>query len=133
MNLDTPILRGDIFSVGDVVLFKDHEKEKLSPQYNETYRVLHKTGDKMVDIINNRGDVQRATFPQLKKITPMEALITKVPMNLRFGRQAKYFQKHITRSLERNGKRPSAGTKHLQINPRVSTAIQNRFPKTMSL
>ena len=28
MNLDIPILRGDIFSVGDVVLFKDHEKGK---------------------------------------------------------------------------------------------------------
>ena len=36
-NLDIPILRGDIFSVGDVVLFKDHEKGKLAPQYNETY------------------------------------------------------------------------------------------------
>ena len=31
-NLDIQILRGDIFSVGDVVLFKDHEKGKLSPQ-----------------------------------------------------------------------------------------------------
>ena len=37
MNLDIPILRGDIFSVGDLVLFKDHEKGKLAPQYNETY------------------------------------------------------------------------------------------------
>ena len=55
MNLDIPILRGDFFSVGDTVLFKDHGKEKLSPQYNDTYRVLRKIGDKMVDIINNRG------------------------------------------------------------------------------
>ena len=31
MNLDIPILRGDLFSVGDTVLFKDHGKEKLSP------------------------------------------------------------------------------------------------------
>ena len=31
----------------------------------------------MVDIMNNRGEVRRATFPQLKKVTPMEALITK--------------------------------------------------------
>ena len=34
MSLDIPILRGDIFSVGDVVLFTDHEKGKLAPQYN---------------------------------------------------------------------------------------------------
>ena len=37
MNLDIPILRGDLFSGGDTVLFKDHGKEKLAPQYNETY------------------------------------------------------------------------------------------------
>ena len=37
MDLDVPILRGDLFSVGDTVLFKDHGKEKLSPQYNDTF------------------------------------------------------------------------------------------------
>ena len=42
MNLDIPILRGDLFSIGDIVLFKDHGKGKLAPQYNETYRVLCK-------------------------------------------------------------------------------------------
>ena len=31
MDLDIPILRGDLFSVGDTVLFKDHGKEKLAP------------------------------------------------------------------------------------------------------
>ena len=63
MNLDIPILRGDLFSVGDIVLFKDHGKGKLAPQYNETYRVLRKLGDKTVDIMNNKGEVRRATFP----------------------------------------------------------------------
>ena len=29
-NLDIPILRGDIFSVAEVFLFKDHEKGELS-------------------------------------------------------------------------------------------------------
>ena len=79
MDLDIPILKGDLFSVRDTVLFKDHGKEKLFPQYNYMYRVLRKIGDKMVDIINNRDEVRRATFPQLKKVTPMEALITKSP------------------------------------------------------
>ena len=57
-NLDIPVLRGDMFSVGDVVLFKDHKQGKLSPWYNETYRVLHKIGDKTVDMMNNRGEVR---------------------------------------------------------------------------
>ena len=55
MNLDIPILRGDIFSVGDVVLFKDHEKGKLAPQYSETYRVLRKLGDKTMDNHEQQG------------------------------------------------------------------------------
>ena len=67
MNLDIPILRGDLFSVGDIVLFKDHGKGKLAPQYNETYRVLRKLGDKTVNIMNNKGEVRRATFPQFEK------------------------------------------------------------------
>ena len=29
MNTDFPPLRGDMFSVGDMVLFKDHEKRNL--------------------------------------------------------------------------------------------------------
>ena len=99
MNLDIPILRGDIFSVGDVVLFKDYEKGKLAPQYNETYRVLHKLGDKTVDIMNNKGEVRRATFPQLKKVTPMGALITKIPINVRYGRQAKYLKSTLPEAL----------------------------------
>ena len=99
MNLDILILRGDLFSVGDIVLFKDHGKGKLAPQYNETYRVLCKLGDKTVDIMNNKGEVRRAMFPQLKKVTPMEALITKIPINVRYGRQAKYLKSTLPEAL----------------------------------
>ena len=49
--------------------------------------------------MNNRGEVRRATFPQLKKVTPMEALITKIPMNLRYGRQAKYLKSTLPEVL----------------------------------
>ena len=99
MDLDIPILRGDLFSVGDTVLFKDYGKEKLAPQYNDRYPVLHKIGDKTVDIMNNRGEVRRATFPQLKKVTPMEALITKIPINVRYGRQANYLKSTLPEAL----------------------------------
>ena len=100
MNLDIPILRGELFSVGDTVLFKDHGKEKLSPQYNDTYRVLRKIGDKMVDIINNRCEVRRAMFPQLKRVMPIEALIMKIPINVRYGRQAKYLKSALPEALK---------------------------------
>ena len=99
MDLDIPILRGDLFSVGDTVLFKDHGKEKLAPKYNNMYRVLRKIGDKTVDIINNRGEVRRATFPQLKKVTPMEALIMKILINVRYGRHAKYLKSTLPEAL----------------------------------
>ena len=68
MDLDIPIIRGDLFSVGDIVLFKDHGKEKLSPQYNHTYRVLRKIGDKTVDMYykQQRRD-KKGNIPSAKK------------------------------------------------------------------
>ena len=61
-----------------------------------------------MDIINNKGEVRRATFLQLKKVTPMEALITKIPINIRYGRQAKYLKstlpevlREVTRELKK--------------------------------
>ena len=99
MDLDIPILRGDLFSEGDTLLFKDHRKEKLVPQYNETYRVLCKIGNKTVNIMSNRGEVRRAMFPQLKKVTPMEALIMKIKINVRYRRQAKYLKSTLPEAL----------------------------------
>ena len=49
--------------------------------------------------MNNRGEVRRATFPQLKKVTPMEALITKILINVRYGRQAKYLKSTLPEAL----------------------------------
>ena len=89
-----------IFSVGDMVLLKDYMKEKLLPQYNRTYRVVWKIGDKTVDIVDQQGKIRRATFPQIKRITPMEALLTKIPINLRYGRQAKYLKTNLPEILK---------------------------------
>ena len=52
-----------------------------------------------MDIIDNRGEVRRAMFPQLKKVTPMEALITKILINVRYGRQAKYLKSTLPEAL----------------------------------
>ena len=82
MKTDIPTLRGEMFSVGDMVLFKDHQKGKLLPQFNQTYRVLRKIADKTVDLIDLQGTVRRATFAQLRKVTPTEALLTTIPTNL---------------------------------------------------
>ena len=97
---NVPILRGDLFEVGDLVLLKDHVKETLKPQYNMTYRVIKKIGDKTVDISDQAGKVRRATFAQLKKTTPIEALISKIPINLRYGRQSKYLRSSLPESLK---------------------------------
>ena len=37
MKTDIPTLRGEMFSVGDMVLLKDDQKGKLLPQFNQTY------------------------------------------------------------------------------------------------
>ena len=49
--------------------------------------------------MNNRGEVRRATFPKLKKVTPMEALIMKILINVRYGRQAKYLKSTLPEVL----------------------------------
>ena len=98
-TVDVPVLRGNMFSIGDMVLLKDHTKEKLFPQYTQTYRVIKKIEDKMVDIIDQQGKTRRATFPQLRKVTPMEALLTKIPANMRYGRQAKYLKSSLPEVL----------------------------------
>ena len=120
MNLDIPILRGDLFSVGDIVLFKDHGKGKLAPQYNETYQVLRKLGDKTVDIMNNKGEVRRAMFPQLKKVTPMEALIMKIPINVRYERQAKYLKSTLPEALREVTENLSEKRTAAEPNPKTS-------------
>ena len=51
--------------------------------------------------MNNKGEVRRAMFPQLKKVTPMEALITKIPINVRYGRQAKYLKSTLPEALRK--------------------------------
>ena len=95
-----PVLRGDLFEIGDLVLLKDHIKETLKPQYNVTYMVIKKIGDKTVDISDQTGKVRRATFSQLKKTTSTEALISKIPINLRYGRQSKYLKSSLPESLK---------------------------------
>ena len=99
-KMDIPVLRGDMFSIGDMVLLKDHTKEKLLPQYSKTYRVVQKLGDKTVDIVDQQGKTRRATFPQLIKVTLTEALLTKIPANLRYGRQAKYLKSNLPEVLK---------------------------------
>ena len=99
-KVDTPVLRGDMFEIGDLVLLKDHEKEKLKPQYNTTYRIVKLIGDKTVDISDQAGKIRRATFSQLKRTTPVEALISKIPINRRYGRQSKYLLSSLPDSLK---------------------------------
>ena len=72
---------------------------KLLPQYTQTFQVIKKIGDKTVDIIDQQGKTRRATFPQLRKVTPMEALLTKIPANMRYGRQAKYLKSSLPEVL----------------------------------
>ena len=92
---DVNIIRGLMFSVNDMVLWKYPKRLKLDPPCKKTYRVLKIVGEKTADIIDNKGMVRRAAFKQLKKVTPVEGLLTQVPTNLMFGRQAKYLKSSL--------------------------------------
>ena len=122
---NVPVLRGDLFEVGDLVLLKDHVKETLKPQYNVTYRVIKKIGDKTVDISDQAGKIRRATFAQLKKTTPIEALISKIPINLRYGRQSRYLKSSLPESLK-----AAAKENPVSHSDKTSSQTQRRFPNT---
>ena len=94
------MIKGPMFSVNDMVLWKDLKRLKLDPPYKRMYRVLKFVGEKMVDIIDNKGTVRRAAFKQLKRVTPVKGLLTQVPTNLMFGRQAKYLKSSLPQILK---------------------------------
>ena len=52
-----------------------------------------------MDIIDQQGKTRRVTFPQLRKVTPTEALLTKILANMRYGRQAKYLKSSLPEVL----------------------------------
>ena len=89
-----------MFSINNMVLWKDLKRLKLYPPYKRTYRVLKLVGEKTADIIDNRGMVRRAAFKQLKRVTPVKGLLTQVPMNLMFGRQTKYLKSSLPQILK---------------------------------
>ena len=93
------MIRGPMFSVNDMVLWKDPKRLKLNLPYKRIYRVLKLIGDKTADIIDNKGTVRRVTFKQLKRVSPTEGLLTQVPTNLMFGRQAKYLKSSLPQIL----------------------------------
>ena len=139
-TVNVPVLRGDMFSIGDMVLLKDHTKEKLLPQYTQTYRVIKKIGDKTVDIIDQQGKTRRVTFLQLRKVTPMEALLTKIPANMRYGRQAKYLKSslpEVLRDISLNAepervtpKNNQRGVKKRPTAKKTWAATSNKFKVT---
>ena len=89
-----------MFSINDMVLWKDPKRLKLDSPYKKTYRVLKIVGEKTADIIDNKGIVRRTAFKQLEKVTPVESLLTQVPTNLMFGRQAKYLKSSLPQILK---------------------------------
>ena len=139
-TVDVPGLRGDMFSIGDMVLLKDHTKEKLLPQYTQTFWVIKKIGDKTVDIIDQQGKTRRVMFPQLRKVTPMEALLTKIPANMRYGRQAKYLKSslpEVLRDISLNAepervtpKNSQIGVKRRPTAKKTWTVTSNKFKVT---
>ena len=71
--------------------------------------------------MNNKGEVRRATFPQLKKATPMEALIMKIPIDVRYQRQAKYLKSTLPEALrEVTGDLSEKRTAAAEPNPKTS-------------
>ena len=82
-------------------------------------------GDKTVDIRDQKGKIRRATFPQLRKVTPTEALITKIPANLRYGRQAKYLKSSLPKILQEIARQDTVPTPNTSASDTRRVEIAN--------
>ena len=84
--------------------------------------------------MNNKGDIRRVTFPQLRKVTPMEALITKIPINVRYGRQAKYLKSTLPEALREvtgdlSEKRTTAKPNPKTSDPSGTSSLKRGIPR----
>ena len=93
-----------------------------------------------MDIIDQQGKTRRTTFPQLRRVTPMEALLTKIPANMKYGRQAKYLKSSLPEVLrdisvdaEPGRVTPKNGQRIVKRRPTAKkawTATNNKFKAT---
>ena len=109
-------LRGDMFNINDIVFLKDHNQMKLAPRFNKTYQITKLVGDKMVDLVDPAGQVRRATFAQLKKTTPIDSLLSRVQVDMTFGRRSKYLSVSLPPIMKKIMGEPSS----LTTGPSVS-------------
>ena len=85
-------LTNNTYKVGDMALHRNPPEAKavLGSKYSPCYRIIKIINEKVVDIRDPHGHVQRATFEHLQLMNMSEYLLSAEPHTQSFGTSAKF-------------------------------------------
>ena len=85
-------LTSNTYKVGDMVLHRNPPEAKavLGSRYSPCYRIIKIINEKVADIRDPHGHVQRATFEHLQLMNMSEYLLSAKPHTQSFGTSAKF-------------------------------------------
>ena len=78
-----------IFQSGDLVTLRDHAAKAFDPKYKGEYRIVKMLGKTQVLLRNARGEEMKHHVTHIKKTSPVEETVGKIPDFKKFGRAVK--------------------------------------------
>ena len=77
------------FTVGDMVLLRNHEAKSLEPRFKGYFRVIAIRGNQVHIIPREGGPSRWAHVTNVKYVLPVDAIIDQMPVTTHIGRPAR--------------------------------------------
>ena len=74
---------------GDLVLIKDHTAKVFKPRFKGSFRVIKQKGNQVEIRLTEGGETTKVHVTDIKKVTPVEHVITHLPDYNKLGRLTK--------------------------------------------
>ena len=74
---------------GDLVLIKDHTAKAFKPRFKGSFRVIKQKGNQVEIRLTEGGETTKVHVTDIKKVTPVEHVITHLPDYNKLGRLTK--------------------------------------------
>ena len=78
-----------VFQPGDLVALRDHTAKASDPKYKGEYRIIRYLGKTQVLLRNSKGEEAKHHVAYLKKTSPVQETVEKIPDFKKFGRAVK--------------------------------------------
>ena len=119
---DIAKLTGNTYQVGDMVLHRNPPETKamLGSKYSPCYRIVKIINEKVVDIRDPHGHIQRATFEHLQPMNMSKYLLSVEPHTRSFGTSAKFHKEWLHRDNIAARETP----KHNKVTPDTPNEVK---------